>query len=504
MTAAPPANPSPSLKTRIRKLFAPRGGDTISAHVGEGGRGVAVGKNIVQIGTLVIPTLPVLALLGLVVAGLVYLALGSLGPEQMTGSFNIAVADFGQAAAQGDGSASAKGSLLSRLLFEGLKLELDALPTNIRQDFRPQVWQDSLGRSEMRRKIGVIPGATPQARQQAACALAGRIHAHVVIYGNLPPAGDPAEFVPEYAICDNPGLRIDADEIVGSHQPGAGIPGALLASLTDANVGISVNIRMNAWIQALSSFSIGIMYDLQGRPDLALPVFQKARDQMGATPGPGAEVVWFFIGRENLWLKRLDEAQAAFEQALSLNPGYARAHIGLGSVAYDRAQDLPPAGRLKTPDLQNALDQYQAALDSAAGSPGALIEPKARLGLGTTLLLQGEAEREAGDMRAAADAFDRAAAGLGSIMPALDEAKQYRLMAQTYQALGNAYFQQGQLRQVQGDPAAGKALYQKASQAYGECIQQGQADPADAILAEQIIAALCVPYQKAADQAAGG
>ncbi len=295
---------------------------------------------------------------------------------------------------------------------------------------------------------------------------------------------------------------MDTDEIIGSHPVGAAIPSQLLASLSDPNVALSVNITINSWIKALSSFSIGVMYDLQGRPDLALPVFTQMKDQPGFDQQPGSEVIWFFIGREYLWQKQVDQAQAAFEQALKIDRNYARARIGLGSVDTSRAQALAPADRLKTPDLQNALDEYQKALAAPVDTLGALIQPKAHLGLATALLLQGETNRQLSNLNAAQASFSQAEQTLSAILPVLTDAQQFRLMAQAYQALGNADFQLGQIQEVQGNRQSAKGLYQKASADYGHCIEQGQAAPADAILANQVINQLCVPYQKAANAAA--
>ncbi len=75
-------------------------GDVIAARVGEGAEGVAVGKNIVQIGTVVVPLVPLIGILAALVAVVSLLAWNLLiRPSQlepMAGLFNIAVANFGQ------------------------------------------------------------------------------------------------------------------------------------------------------------------------------------------------------------------------------------------------------------------------------------------------------------------------------------------------------------------------------------------------------------------------
>ena len=110
-------------------------GDVIAANVEEGARGIAIGKNIVQIGAVVIPTftIPILALLLLIAPGLTFLGWQQLsrptqirptevlGPTKMQGIYNIAVAQFGEQDAQGHVRPSENGQRLSRWVFEALK-----------------------------------------------------------------------------------------------------------------------------------------------------------------------------------------------------------------------------------------------------------------------------------------------------------------------------------------------------------------------------------------------
>ncbi|HEU5098670.1 MAG TPA: hypothetical protein VFU22_06615, partial [Roseiflexaceae bacterium] len=68
--STPPPQPKPSWLTRLRQRLARlRGGDVIITTIGPGASDNVVGKNIIKIGTLVIPALPaVIALIGLVVS----------------------------------------------------------------------------------------------------------------------------------------------------------------------------------------------------------------------------------------------------------------------------------------------------------------------------------------------------------------------------------------------------------------------------------------------------
>ncbi len=499
-------------------------GDQISGSIGDNARGAAIGKNIFQniivIGTLKIPVLPVLILILLVLVAIAFFGLRLLGPAKMTGTFNLAVAEFGQLDPSGKVVSSTLGDQISQRLFQGLQIELEDLSPADRANFQPQVWQDSLPVTQKRVKIGIIPGDSSQARWTAACRLAQSINARVVIYGDLPAGSTSDEFIPEFAVCDNPGLRLDADEIVGSHQLIQGLSLQLLGQLGQPNADLAVNMQVNSWTEILSLFSIGIMYDLQGRSDLALATFQKARENLGAGSDSGAdEVLWFFIGREELILSNpaggtaaspqdhsahLANAEAAFQESLKLNPAYARSHLGLGSVYFSRAQDLSPQDRLKTSDLANAIGQYQQALAGASASAGALIDVKARLGLASAWILQGEAQRDQGQLTQSADSFAQAVQAASESVQPLISAQEYRVLAQAYLTLGEAYHEQGHLELLQGNKDASRAAFENASANYALCIQQKDSAITDETLAEKIVASNCVPYKQSADASLAG
>jgi tetratricopeptide (TPR) repeat protein len=512
----PTPRPAPSAPPSQRQANT---GDSISGSIGDNARGAAIGKNIFQniivIGTLKIPVLPVLVLILLVLAAIAFFGLRLLGPAKMTGTFNLAVAEFGQVDSSGKVVSSALGDQISQRLFQGLKIELENLSPADRANFQPQVWQDSLPITQKRVKIGVVPGKTPQERWAAACRLAQTINARVVIYGNLPAGSSAGEFIPEFAVCDNPSLRLDADEIVGSHQLIQGLSLQLLSQLGQPNADLAVNMQVNSWTEILSLFSIGILYDLQGRSDLALATFQQARDNLGAVSNGGAgEVLWFFIGREELILSNpvaaaansapsqsthLANAEAAFQQSLKLNPAYARSHLGLGSVYFSRAQNLSSQDRLKTSDLADAISQYQQALAGAFASAGALIDVKARLGLASTWILQGEAQRDQGQLAQAGDSFAQAVQAASESLQPLIAAQEYRVLAQAYLTLGEAYHEQGHLELLQGNKDTSRAAFENASANYARCIQQKDAAVTDQTLAEKIVASYCVPYKQSAD-----
>jgi tetratricopeptide (TPR) repeat protein len=459
---------------------------------------VAVGKNIIQIGTLVIPVLPVIILVVVLLAGVggVLLASELKKPQKMAGVFNVAVAEFGQADAQGEGRSSNTAKNLSKQVYDSLKNELDNLPAATRQNLDPQVWYDG---PEVTKRVtlGIIPGANTTARNQAACQLSVRINANLIIYGNLPAVGSNGSFSPETAICSSPAMRLDVDEIIGSY-PGRGIPAQLLGSLNDPVAAFSVKNQLDAMVNSVSHLSIGVLYDFIGKNDLALKEFQ-------AVVAPGGkieneEVFWFFMGREALYLGTYDQAQASFEQALKINPAYARAHIGLGSAFLARAQQMAPGNAQRDAGLAKAAAEYQKAVEGANGAAGALIGPKAQLSLATAQLLQGADQLAVSDWPSATHSFLGAEANITLALPAIKGSQEIRLTAQAYQALGNVYFYEGHVNQNFGETASAQAHYTQASQGYSQCIEQGKLAAYDKILNDEVITALCIPYKKEVDR----
>jgi tetratricopeptide (TPR) repeat protein len=361
---------------------------------------------------------------------------------------------------------------------------------------QPQLWHDSLGLIRKRARIGFVPGETREARAEAARQLARRINAHVVIYGNLPADDSGAGFVPEVYVSPGAGIDAEADKLVGVYQPTGAIPVQLLDKANDPSVRRSITIRLNSWTNEFSLFTIGLMYDLLGYPGRALPVLQQAKDELASTGEEGNEVLWFFIGRELLWLKRDEEAQPAFEQAVRLNPNYARAWLGLGEVHLNKAYRQSPAERVQAPDLEQAIAEYQKALEVAEPS----VKVEALYSLGIIYRLKGETQLNLADYPAADSASVTAIKYLSDTLDALKNTERYRLLAQTYLSLGEVYEDQGHVQLRQSNKEGSRPFFEKALASYGQCIQQQAAAPTDLILTDQIIGKLCKPYKKLVEE----
>jgi len=499
-----------------------RDGDTILAQVGEDARGVAVGKNIIQIGSMRIPIwLVVLIAVGVVTgAGVAVVnAVSTRGelrdirgvvlaptptptstptatptptPAPMTGAFNIAVADFGQEDSAGRVQPSEQGRVLSQWVFESLRTQYEQIGDSF--DLGVEIWHDSAVIPQKNVTFGVMAGDTPRARADSAAALAQTVRADMVIYGQVATSNEPAGLVLEFYV--SPHLR-ETNTIVGRHGLGRPIPVSL--QLDNPLARIDTNETLQTRMAALFRLTVGLTYDLLGRSQEALETLRAAEIELtGWQDEDGKEILYFFIGRELLFLEQDEEAEEAFNTALRINPDYARAHIGLGSVYLWRAQRVAPAERLQEPnDLQRALDAYETGRQLAAQSAEPLVVLIARLALASAHRVQGETYNfiadatdngtDNGDVyEQARAAFEAAIAELESLLAPLAEANQHRYLALAYQNLGAAHLQQADTVLRQGEPTRRTELLEQARLSFTECMAQAETAPFDAILRDRI------------------
>jgi tetratricopeptide (TPR) repeat protein len=493
-------------RTLSNLLKREKRGDVVAAYVGEGARDVVIGKNIIKIGTLVIPTVPVLAILFVVVSALIFVAVNFLGPTKMDARFNVAVAEVGEIDAEGQMHRSEDGQLLSKWIFDEL-----VAANGKYEDSGVEIWHDSMSLLEKRVKLGMVSGKTPEDRAKAASELASRVDADVVIYGHLTPPKSPAEFVLEFYV--KPRVRGEANVTIGRYQLGEPIIIPENFDRTDTLAKEALGTRVANRASALFWLLLGLREDLLGRSEEALAIFRQAEEELThwKEQGEGKETLYFFIGRSALFLGRYEEAEEALKKALQINPTYARAQIVLGSVDFRRVQSLlhPPEERPLQPgdveralnDVEQAIDKYQKGLELAQEYHEPLIEIIARLALASAYRLEGEAYFWLQNDVEANRFFELAVEEISPVLEPLADAEQYRILAQAYLSLGAAYTQQAEILRRQEDVTGSRALYEKARAAYAGCIEQEKKAPEDDILRSAIIAESCRPWDKFAEEA---
>jgi hypothetical protein len=513
--AAQPPPPRPSLLQRLRRLLARlRGGDVIVANVGPGASDVVVGKNILRIGTLVIPALPlVVALIGTLAGGAAGLWLYLVPAQMPPGSFNVAVAEFSQVDGQGRERVTADSALISRTLFTTIQEELRQL----QPDYRAIVWHDSMSLLQKRATIGAIAGATPEARSVAACRRAEDLGADIIVYGVLEAAGNPAQLRLQFCV-RNPTRDRDMGSLA-ELQAIDRLGGPLPVELPLGDVQSSVNPPLRVRTALLAKLVVGLRYELATNPNLqanlrrALGVFSDALQYLeqqdgAATRDNGGDLVQYFIGRENFLLaqdqatgpdeklERLENARAALQQATALNPQYARAWSALGGVYYTRMRQLKPAERQSSDDAARAIAAYQSSIAAAQAAGDRSAEAEARLALALAEWLRGDSSlyQAPSDTASAEAAFARAdqqiAAGEPLIAPAQNRLRGFAAMAR-----GLVAHDRAQVALRAGDKAAGRSFFEQARDAYGQCIAAGKSDPGDQFLQRQIIAPTCARYE---------
>ncbi|MCB9107190.1 MAG: toll/interleukin-1 receptor domain-containing protein [Anaerolineales bacterium] len=452
-------------------------GDKIAGDKIVGDKVLGDKKNVLQIGALNIPLLPLVIGIISLVAILGFVSYRTFSPAAaptptppQNSLFDVLVADIGQIDTGGQPTTSDEGRQISERIFESLQLEFENLPVGVQQDFKPVVWHDRLRPLPGGQKIGLI-GTGDEAAQ-----LAQDTGAAMVVYGNLDLIDDPSRFTPEFYVASLDG---EADGIVGSDQFGAPIE---LSSGSNGGdlAALNLNKKLNTRTVALSRFTLGLMYDLSGFHRDALDIFQTALDALDLDE-TGAEPVFnYFAGRSALFLGEDETALDYFQAALEGD--YPRAHIGLGSVHQFRAQAALRQG-IETDDIDQAITQYQAAVNDPALS--STLKTAAQLGLGQAYRVKGDIlARLAGQPEEAFQWLDRAVKELEAVLDPLRETQQYRYLGQAYLTLGAIYTLEGRLR---ADPPVSKIFYEKAHEAFDACIALKTESPADDTLTQDII-----------------
>ncbi len=493
----------------LRDATADKRGDVIIAKVSKGARNVIIGKNIIKIGTLVVPAVHVFVGVVVLLAVIAFAAYLYFVPATMPpgpDTFNIAVAEFGELDATGEARSTPEGQSFSAYIYRTLRDDLKNSNSALPGPLKPVVWHDSMFPMEMRTHIGLVQGKTPAARRADAILIASDLGANVVIYGNLVSNQTPPAFVPEFYVAEIAG---EVDEVVGQYQFGAPIDVHIRREGIKWSESLTLDETVAARQRALAYFTIGLIYDLEGKHEKALDFFQPALVFIqGSESREGQEVLYYFIGREHLFLAQekfeayelskqkaeeagadeakqtiiaqaqeasaqvdqfLDMAETAFIESEQSNPAYARAHLGLGQINRMRALRQLPRERLDQPEfLARAFQEYQQAIANATSDETNTLL-SAQAGLAALYFLRGEAFLHRFDWNAASVEFDHTIKVIEDQLPQLDERP--RAQAEAYLTLGNAYYEKGITQKQLGNPLESQGSFAEAINYYAKCIE---------------------------------
>jgi tetratricopeptide (TPR) repeat protein len=302
--------------------------------------------------------------------GFVILVSGAIGggywysvqPKKMTGSYNIAIAQFGEI--QDDGKIKPSqyaASIRSRLFnfldgeykISGLGLNVQVANANM-----PLIIEDS------------------QAEK-----LANKINADIVIYGtvSVQQSKDQADFQPRFYVAEHP----DTKEITGTSK--LAVP--ITFAISELNMDDGLNSKLRTRTEILFNFTKALIYFSQKDYALASRTIDSAISVAENLPDPfdGEEVLYLLEAKIDIQQKDYDEANQMLDQAFELNPNYARAHLARGNIYYDQGKIFYEADKpaIYHEDLLfKAKTEYEMALNAPDQPEGAYIPIKAQTNLG--------------------------------------------------------------------------------------------------------------------------
>lgn len=296
------------------------------------------------------------------------------GPPRMQGEINIAVTEFNGKAPDGHNVHSDRANELSRHLAESLDSELKDLERELQFEL---LQPGSAGR---------LDGDTAEERSAAAQELAERVGADIVIYGVYSDSN--GVLSPEFYI--EPAFLEGAEELVGSSRLGSEISSRSGGPLVD----IELRQRLQSRAKSLARFITGLTYLSGGNYAVAEARFHAAISDGDWPDDDGKEVMHLFIGTAAALDDRLDDAEAAYTEALRVNPDYARAYLGLAGVALLRGHQGCTPSTADRDELQESQELYRSALTALDRPPSSSVVAKAHLGIGRTAICLSQAGLE--------------------------------------------------------------------------------------------------------------
>ncbi|MCB9149320.1 MAG: hypothetical protein H6641_11230 [Caldilineaceae bacterium] len=356
--------------TRFLRVFRQdRSDDTITAEVGGNARNVIVGKNVIQIGTLVI-SIPswLVYLIAFSVASYLFWMIVQFGsaflpPGPMPeGHFNIAVAEWSIKDKDGNPVTQRKTRHDAKQIVGEIADYLD----DQKNTFKPNSLLTPNIEGPNERSIPAV------STDDEAAQLASELRATLLVYGEVKILTPHYwEYTPKFYVNVEAFKR--SKELVGSYALGKPI------DLDVDNIfGMShINTTLSNRLNVLLTLTAGISYIVQDHPNYnaAINTLEKLKSGEGwpSEVDGGQEVLHHFLGnaylgkaQETLEIEPKNElflrSRDAYSKAVSLNANYPRSYNGLGSVYYDLAMLEVPCSSETLMLLQKSNEQYIQAL----------------------------------------------------------------------------------------------------------------------------------------------
>lgn len=339
----------------------------------------------------------------------------SMQPKKMVGDFNIVIASFGEIVEGGDVKHSARAEKISSTLFNFLDSEYRASDLGLTVQ-------------TAHKNMPIIIEETEAER------LSGKINADVIIYGNVYVQGDHAEFSPRFYVSEHE----DTKELTGQNELAFPIP----FKISELDSQDQINAELRTRTEILLSFTKALVYFSRNDVSAAESALQKAIVASEKTPQPfvGKEVLYLLESQIQLKQENYELANISIDQALDINPQYARAYLARGNVYYLLATKSNFDAKL----LDSALDQYMLAYSMPNQPEGAYIPIKAHTAIGGVLVIRAQQTNSA-------DAFAQAIENYKYVVDEYNRSNDPRLRSYAsiaYFGLGAAYERQDKLTEA--------------------------------------------------------
>ena len=274
----------------------------------------------------------------------------------MSGAFNVAVAELAVAGADQE-----MGLDLSQAVYDQIVRDLVDTEVNVKVA-EP-------------RAVRVLSGDTTEARAQAAAELAERVEADVVVLGTVAVSPGKTDVAAEFYVSDR--NLTGAEELAGVYP----LDTIKVNSTDPLTVRSQTASSLQPKILALTQLVLGLSHYQLNEYSEAEALFEEA---LASWPGTnGRVVVLSLLGNVNGLQEDLDAAEGYFADALSLDPGYARARFGAAEAKYQRSKgpDCGGSGEADVAGLEDAVAQFEKVID-LPGPPLAFIPERARVEIG--------------------------------------------------------------------------------------------------------------------------
>ena len=308
----------------------------------------------------------------------------------------------------------------------------------------------------------MLAGAKDEERETAAQRLSERIKADVILSSRVEETDGKRSLQPEFYLFSR--LAPEAGESIGRYTFGA--PILLPADLTtaDAVTRDSVAKQLTDRAQLLERLLLALREDVLGRHDSALALLERLENDLGvrgladeqlaarAQTVSALDTLYYFLGREKLFLGRNADAEADAQRAIVINDHDPRAWIILGGALMQQSLSADPAAALEPEGLLDRAEQaYGEAVrlspdSSTANTIARLALGNVHVARGATLYVTGQADDQAEVV------LQGAVAELTPLLDALTQGKQYRMLAQARSIWARPGFTRGPSRSSKAQP----------------------------------------------------